>query len=1652
MLNHRRVFLMLAILVFTSQSPALTSQINSNNNNPTLDENLLAEFSEQQRLELAADNWHFANSEAFTGFELNSYSNTIHFGKVSFDPLIDEIGSSNLFNEDESNKMQDGLVVIQLHRMDSAILESLQYDYGFTILDFLSGESIVARLPENTIQSFEFLDNDERVRWIGEMKPDWRVSENIFPTTESNVIFMIPTIDLEIGGYEQLVLDLASYGGTDTWCGLTFCQSHVVTENIQDFILNVANDGRILWIERGSQLELHNSVAASLTGVVNVRNSATFTLDGSGEMLAIADTGLDRDHPDISGRVAAVYTQFGLDSSPIDSNTGHGTHVTVTAIGDGSGDSGSKGIAPAADVTMYALEHDPTGVFGRQGSIYDLLLDAKQKTARIAINAWGLNGNFGEYTSDSRSVDQFVLDEPKVLPIFSVGDRGANGASQISPPSTAKNVLSVGVSTTGTDSTASPGSVDSISSQGPTLDGRIKPDVVAPGIELCSGRAEEAKSPSGFSCGAGTHADGDPLYMSLSGTSQATAVAGGIASLTREYLREQVGLTSPSASLVKAAMINGATDLGTPDIPNPLEGWGEINLERTILPTDGSTILTTYFDDEKSLRSGFGLLYELSLDPSHGIDITLAWTDEAGSANSAQNQPKLINNLDLVLVDPSGNEWLGNDFQQGFSVQGGSPDVINNVERIKIAPGTYSNSGDWLVKVMHRGGSDQDYSIVITADATIQPKADLTVFNESIYLSSQNPLQNDIVSLRVAWMNQGTLDTNGFHWILEDLTEGTILLEGDSLGVASSEVESVISTRTFSNTGIHTLQLTIDSDNVIAEMNDETSGINNNIMTLDIEVTSLGVRVVTLNDDGTEPITPEERSAAAIKVFDVRNETGIDIPIRIKNEGTGTQSISLSVTNVQQKHPIFDYYIVPEDLWSKEYSENGPFSITGQGSTGDYKDIILHFEDEYANLDDPNSPRYARSGTFYVDVTVQYQSIPTVSHSQQLTIIIEQVDDANVVVAGTSGLAAEPGDSAAFSISAQNVGNSAAQYSVECVSQNRWQIMLGNSNSSTLDFEPLDISSYLSMPVRIFVPPVVDGLPSVGDTDSVTCYVTSFTDPSLNYSESVVISVLEKEEFKSNLLNNGLPVGSNLLTRDVLVDSGEEKYLEYEIINSGNSILDMEVSIQPSNPSWFLKVFSETENDSRKVSVTIQPGDTSVIQFQINVPNTALEGDSNSFTIRAEISDFNYITNTTRLIIKEDVSLDLSGPEVWVASISSDFSYNDFTINNTGNSVLTLNWSYSIPPDGWTVGFSNPVKTLDPREEATVSIGILPPANEEVSLNSFTLTVTVNADSSGRSISESIQSNVQVLESNFGNISINPEAVNDFIGIEVGTSKSQTISFRNDGNTILDASVVAIIIDQDGEVISGWEVSVTPAEITSLNPQQVVELLVEVKPGDKASKGSYQILINVTSEDDLVSQISISSSIQSSKGNSGLFNIVPWYVSLIIVSTLLICTIIFARKMKNTGSIKNDDSELVAADAYVGQEYISERRDAALDIGTSVNELTSGEVSQDEIAAALAQSMDLPALPLTPNLPSGMPPAINLPAGMPPAINIPAGMPPKVNIPAGMPPKPITEQQKPKVEQQTVLTRPLPASGLPAGWTIEQWNAYGNIWLERNQK
>ncbi|MEJ6716111.1 MAG: S8 family serine peptidase, partial [Euryarchaeota archaeon] len=1075
----RRPFLMLVLLIFTSLSPLLTS--GSADVKPAESE-VNSLMSEEERLALAASMWHVASASQPFSIPLQPASGVLQMNVGSFDPLADVHPEPSGVLFDANDFQATGLAIVQLHAHDGTVLDDLIQRHGIAPLDFIGDEGWLIRLPSPPAASLRALHEDDDVRWVGSQHPGWRLDSTLASGLVAERLALVPASDLAIGGFEQLSLDLIRMGAQRAWCGIGVCEIELSQPQSTSFLLNVIQDGRIIWIEPTVEFSLHNALAAAAVGVIDVRNDAMFTLDGSGEMIAIADTGLDQDHPDLTGRVAAVYTQYGLDASPADSNTGHGTHIAISTLGGGNSNSSATGIAPNADLVMYALEHDPTGVFGRIGSIYDLLRDAEQMTARVAINAWGANGNYGQYTADSRSVDILVHDKPDMLPLFSVGDRGAQGASQVTAPGTAKNVLAIGASGTGTTL----GTVAAFSSMGPSLDGRVKPDLVAPGVDVCSGRAEEAKTSPGLSCSSETHGNGDEMYTSLSGTSQATAVAGGVAALTREFIREQVGINAPSGSLVKAAMINGARDIGAPDIPNAEEGWGQVDINRTVLPVwDSSspvtTALTTFMDDNTPLDAGFGLLYAFDMDASHGIDITLVWSDEAGSANAAQGESRLVNNLDLVLVDPSGNQWFGNNFANGFTTSSQTSDSINNVERIKVAPGTLTQTGQWLVKVLHRGGTTQDFGLVITADATPNPQADLALYNGSIIPSSPEPLRNDLIAIRIGWINQGTLATGNFHVIFEDLTSGDILFEGDRPALAAGTIDSLLIQHQFLTTGPHSMRLRVDTNDQVAEMNDGNTGVDNNIWEQEIEVTALGVRVVALNDDGSVPTTSADRESAAVKIFDVRNQTGIDIPIHILHEGTGQKNVTLSVTNVQVPQPGRpDFLLSPDDVWTKSVSENGPYTIQGQGEIGDFKLLTIHLEDEYADLDDPDDPRYARAGTFVVDVTARYQGNPTVAHTQRLTFVIEQLDEVLVTPLGTDGLEAEPGSSAGFRISVANIGNSPAQYTISCTSENRWQVMLKDTNSSTLEIEPIGIRQYRAIKIDLYVPPVVDGAPVTG--------------------------------------------------------------------------------------------------------------------------------------------------------------------------------------------------------------------------------------------------------------------------------------------------------------------------------------------------------------------------------------------------------------------------------------------------------------------------------------------------------------------------------------------------------------------------------------------
>lgn len=1636
----RSPVLMLFLLLLTSLSPLLLSGTSTDS---TTELHEISSPSESERLELASSLWNQAEPIPMTDVQLRDSSNVLHLQAGEFDPLSNDGPFLDSHFMNLNDPTQTGLAMIQLHHHDGTVLESLSKDYSITPLDYISDEGWLVRLPSPALPILASLQEDDRVRWAGIQHPGWRVHTSLLEPSTSTHLALIPSSDLAVGGLESLSLDLVKMGANEAWCGIGLCEVHYLVSSQSVLLNNIMNDGRIIWTEPTTGLVLHNAIAGALVGIGDVKANASFTLDGSGETIAISDTGLDQDHPDIVGRVAGVYTNFGLDPSPSDSNTGHGTHVALSVLGDGTGDSSAQGMAPNANLVMYALEHDPTGVFGRLGSIYDLLNDAEQKTARIAINAWGSNGNYGQYTADSRSVDLLVSDKNTVLPLFSVGDRGSQGASQVSAPATAKNVLAVGTSHTGTLA----GTVANISSQGPSLDGRIKPDIVAPGMNICSGLAEEAKSPAGFGCATGSHADGSDLYVSLSGSSHATAIAGGATALIREFLREEMNLNSPSAALIKAVVINGATDLGTPDIPNSQEGWGQLNVERTVLPMDGATPLNTFIDQNKQLNAGFGLLYAFNLDPSHGIDMTLVWSDEEGSANAPQSNPRLVNDLDLILVDPSGNEWLGNDFSSGYSTTGGTADSLNNVERIKVAPGVLSTSGQWQVKVVHRGGTTQSFGLVMVADATPNAQSDLATYNGSIVPSSQEPLKNDLITLQLGWINQGTLASGTFHVTLEDLTTNQTLFDADRPGLGAGIVDSFLLQHQFTTTGTHTMRLSIDTLDQVAEMNDAVNGVNNNVWTQDIEVTALGVRVVALDENGIAPTTPEARATSAIKTFDVLNETGIDIPIHILHEGTGQQSVTLSVTNVQMPQPGRpDFLLAPEDYWTKAVSEVGPYVVQGLGEEGDYKMLNVHLENEYADLSDSSAPRYARAGTFVVDIIARYQAQPTVSHTQRVTIVVPEVNAVNIGAAGITGLSAAPGDSTGFVISVMNIGNTPGQYTVSCTSENRWQVMLGGSNSSTLEFEPLNIKESLPMYIRIFVPPVSNGVPVSGSSDTVTCWVNSQNDATMNFTQSVDVEVLPQESFESDLFDDLGPIGPSAINRNVMVDTGQEVSLNLTIENTGNIAIDLDVIIQPSNPLWPIEVSYQEQADNRKVSLVLDGGEITTVNFILGVPPVAEEGETNNFVIRTELSAQSFVSNTTVLKVRDDLSMELNAPSSGVVEtvISSEFSFGEFHVTNTGNAPLTLNWSNGLAPDGWVVGFANPSSYIEPREERTIRLGFIPPANAPVAENAFEMVVTASGYNNGRMIQNSVTVQVSVLASTFANITVEDASITPFILVTRGETVTQNIIIRNDGNIPLTGDVLSDVLDDEGNVSAAWDVTCLPVRVDSIAVGEQVVLRIDLTPSEDTAKGRVMTTITLNLEGTVYGMLAIETSVDSATGSEGLFSFLPLYVSIPLLGLLLSLVVVLALRMKKGGELSNSGEELVAPDAFVNPDHLGTRRDDALDIGHAVDEIASGEVSSDEIAAALAQSLQMPSLAAPAVVPLGLPPS-----GLPPTpLPLPSGLPP-----VGLPPTPLPSlplpMPAPIPAPIPVLGPPLPATGLPDGWTMEQWQHYGQQWLDR---
>ncbi len=341
----------------------------------------------------------------------------------------------------------------------------------------------------------------------------------------------------------------------------------------------------------------------------------------------------------------------------------------------------------------------------------------------------------GAYTGEARQVDQFIWNHPDMLITYSAGNEGVDANSDgvvdqfsLGTPASAKNALTVGASESyrltgglnpgGPCSTyfncfdggsgppvfrVAPISADRVSnnanglaafsSRGPARDGRIKPDVVAPGTNILSTHSQHPSASVGWDVGP------DQWYNYEGGTSMSTPLTAGTAVLVREFYARQ-GL-SASAALVKATLINGAADLtpgqygtgATQEVirrPDPAQGWGRVDLAQSLMP---SAPLATWFDDHRAgLTTGQSITYTnvFTVGGQTGpLRATLVWNDYPGSLIS---QRALVNDLNLEVIGPDGSHYYGND-RSGDGTLDGDIDTLNNVEGVDLSaalPGSYT--------------------------------------------------------------------------------------------------------------------------------------------------------------------------------------------------------------------------------------------------------------------------------------------------------------------------------------------------------------------------------------------------------------------------------------------------------------------------------------------------------------------------------------------------------------------------------------------------------------------------------------------------------------------------------------------------------------------------------------------------------------------------------------------------------------------------------------------------------------------------------------------------------------------------------------------------------------------------------------------------
>ncbi|KAF5560647.1 serine protease ABC transporter B family tagB [Fusarium phyllophilum] len=456
-----------------------------------------------------------------------------------------------------------------------------------------------------------------------------------------------------------------------------------------DKLQEIAKIDSVGSIQEVHKLTFFNNVAREILHA-DVTGPNTTIFKGAGQTVTVADTGFDTGdtnstHQAFTGRVKKLIP-IGRSTKTNDTD-GHGTHVCGSVLGDGHSEKMGgpiQGTAPAATLIVQSLLDSRGGLFGQsEKTLGDLLREALDNESFIHTNSWGpIWRRQLEYNTASVDLDTFVSNHPEMTVCFAAGNDGNEPTrlGHIGAQAAAKNCIAVGscdnqrkAKNNRFDSfkadgiiEGNPNNISHFSSRGPTLERRIKPDVVAPGAMILSAMSRDAKPDDGFG------RSSDPAWTFLSGTSMATPLVAGCVAVLRETLQKD-GVTSPSAALLKALLVNGAVNMGK---KVEAQGFGRVDLANSVIlkgiTTNKGYLEAEVFDEDdedefiKTLTLGDLLMPDGPDSEAVTLKVTMVYSDLPGAA--------LQNNINLQVAVGDAPSRFGN--------LGDRPDDVNNVEQV----------------------------------------------------------------------------------------------------------------------------------------------------------------------------------------------------------------------------------------------------------------------------------------------------------------------------------------------------------------------------------------------------------------------------------------------------------------------------------------------------------------------------------------------------------------------------------------------------------------------------------------------------------------------------------------------------------------------------------------------------------------------------------------------------------------------------------------------------------------------------------------------------------------------------------------------------------------------------------------------------------